>query len=180
MDEYKDSATSLIADVDCTAEGKSLCEKHDVRGYPAIKYGDPSDLQEYNGGRTLADLRKFAEENLGPTCGPDNLDLCDDAMKKLIAKFEKMDVDELDIAIEEGDAKVAGLEAKSKKTVDGLNAQVSSLQGKIEKENKKKDAAVAKITKKSNLKMMKIVAASKKSADDDSGADDEKKKEDEL
>jgi len=180
MEKYKDSTTTLIADVDCTAEGKSLCEKHDVRGYPAIKHGDPADLQEYNGGRTLSDLEKFAEENLGPTCGPDNLDLCDDAMKKMIAKFQKMDVDEVDIAIEEGDAKVAGIEARSKKTVDGLNAQVSSLQGKISKENSKNDAAIAKLTKKSGLKMMKIVAESKKTKDDDFDKDDAEKKEDEL
>jgi hypothetical protein len=166
MDDYKDSKTALIADVDCTAEGKSLCEKHDVRGYPSIKYGDPDDLKEYNGGRTLVDFKKFADENLGPNCGPDNLDLCDDAMKKMIAKFQKMDVDEVDMAIEEGDAKVAGIEAKSKKTVDGLGAQVSGLQDKISKENKKKDAAIAKLTKKSGLKMMKACAASKKAKDD--------------
>merc|ERR1712125_140172 len=94
---YADSKTVVIADVDCTADGKSLCEKHGVSGYPTIKYGEPDDLKDYQGGRTYDDMKKFADENLGPTCGPKNMDLCDDAQKKLIAKFAKMDVDELEM-----------------------------------------------------------------------------------
>merc|ERR1712151_221729 len=76
--EYKGHATTLIADVDCTTGGQSLCEEVGVRGYPTIKYGDPADLQDYNGGRSYDDLKSFADENLGPSCGPANLDLCSD------------------------------------------------------------------------------------------------------
>ena len=36
-DVYEDSKTVVIADVDCTAAGKSLCEKFGVKGYPTIK-----------------------------------------------------------------------------------------------------------------------------------------------
>jgi len=36
-DVYEDSKTVLIGDADCTAAGKSLCEKHGVRGYPTLK-----------------------------------------------------------------------------------------------------------------------------------------------
>merc|ERR1711879_75883 len=64
MDDFKDSTTSLVAYVDCTAGGKDLCDKNGVRGYPTIKYGDPGDLKDYNGGRTYDDLKKFADENL--------------------------------------------------------------------------------------------------------------------
>merc|ERR1719440_2073557 len=95
MDEFKDSPTAVIADVDCTADGQSLCEQHEVQGYPTIKYGDPGDLKDYNGGRSLDDLRKFAQENLGPTCGPENLDLCDEAKKTKIVKFMDMSLDRL-------------------------------------------------------------------------------------
>ena len=35
--EYEGHPTVLIADVDCTAGGKALCEKHGVKGYPTIK-----------------------------------------------------------------------------------------------------------------------------------------------
>merc|ERR1712048_521754 len=64
-------------------EGKDLCETHGVQGFPTIKYDDPADLQDYNGGRDFDSLKKFAEENLGPQCGPTNLDLCDEKKRKL-------------------------------------------------------------------------------------------------
>jgi hypothetical protein len=62
-DKFKDSKTVVIADVDCTASGKSLCDKHGVRGYPTIKYYNPPDEEgeDYKGGRDLAALTKFVE-----------------------------------------------------------------------------------------------------------------------
>merc|ERR1712003_229659 len=96
MDEFKDSPNSLVADIDCTTAGQPLCEKHGVRGYPTIKYGDPSDLKDYDGGRDFDSLKKFAEENLGPQCGPGNMDLCDDATKTKIEAYLKMSVDRME------------------------------------------------------------------------------------
>jgi len=78
--------------VDCTADGKELCEEVGVTGYPTIKYGDPSDkkaLKVYEGGRTLDDLKKFAEENLGPVCAPATMDACDAEEKALLEGFLK-------------------------------------------------------------------------------------------
>eukprot|EP00928_Gymnodinium_smaydae_P029411 TRINITY_DN2215_c3_g1_i1.p1 TRINITY_DN2215_c3_g1~~TRINITY_DN2215_c3_g1_i1.p1 ORF type:complete len:130 (+),score=38.12 TRINITY_DN2215_c3_g1_i1:242-631(+) len=95
MDEFKGSPNALVADVDCTTEGKELCSTHGVRGYPTIKYGDPGDLQDYNGGRSFEDLKKFAEENLGPQCGPTNLDLCAADVKEKIEGYMKMSADRL-------------------------------------------------------------------------------------
>ena len=40
-------------------------------------------VEDYNGGRSYADLQKFAQ-GLGPVCSPANLDLCDDEKKKKI------------------------------------------------------------------------------------------------
>merc|ERR1719456_557879 len=96
MDEFKDHATAVIADVDCTADGQSLCSTHGVRGYPSIKYGDPGDLKDYNGARSFDELKKFASENLGPTCGPEHLDLCDEATKAKVEKFMAMTEDRLE------------------------------------------------------------------------------------
>jgi hypothetical protein len=90
MDDFKGSPTSLVADVDCTTEGKDLCSKHGVSGYPSIKYGDPAELKDYQGGRTYEALKKFAEENLGPTCGPTNLDLCSAEDKEKLEKYMAM------------------------------------------------------------------------------------------
>ena len=64
MDAFKDSNTALVGDVDCTAAGKPLCDSNGVRGFPTIKYGDPADLQDYNGGRDFDALKKFVESTL--------------------------------------------------------------------------------------------------------------------
>merc|ERR1719195_1849582 len=96
MDEFKGSSTALVADVDCTAAGEALCQKNEVQGYPTIKYGDPGDLKDYDGGRSFEDLKKFAEENLGPTCGPTNLDLCPAAKKTKIEDYMKMSAEKLE------------------------------------------------------------------------------------
>jgi len=90
-DEYEDSATVLIADVDCTAAGKPLCEKHGVKGYPTIKTfaaGD-EDGESYEGGRSFDDLKKHAE-SLGPSCSIDNKDLCSADQLPMLEKFAAM------------------------------------------------------------------------------------------
>lgn len=96
MAEFEGSPTSLVADVDCTAAGQKLCEKNGVQGYPTIKHGDPGDLKDYQGGRDFDSLKKFAEENLGPQCGPGSLDLCDDQLKAKFEKYMAMSKDRLD------------------------------------------------------------------------------------
>lgn len=158
---YADSKSVVIADVDCTADGKSLCEKHSVQGYPSLKYGEPESLKAYEGGRDLASLETFAAENLGPTCGPNNLDLCDDTDKKFIAKFKKWDIDELDMSIEEKEEKIKAIDAAGKKIVSGLEKQLQTLQSKIEKEKKKKDETIAKVKKDTGYGYMKAVKASR-------------------
>jgi len=98
MDEFKDSKTALIADVDCTVH-QDLCGTHGVEGYPTIKYGDPNNMEDYQGGRDLEDLQTFAKENLGPSCGPNNLDLCDEEAKKTISDAQALSDADLDAKI---------------------------------------------------------------------------------
>merc|ERR1719197_2309993 len=95
MADYADHPTKLVADVDCTAAGKPLCDANGVRGFPTIKYGDPSDLQAYEGGRDYDALKSFADENLKPTCSPANIDLCDAEKKAEIAKLQAMSAEDL-------------------------------------------------------------------------------------
>lgn len=169
MAEFKDSATALVGDVDCTAGGESLCQDVGVRGYPSIKYGDPNDLQDYKGGRKFEDLQTFAAANLGPQCGPKYLDLCDDAKKAEIAKFSAMSVAELDTFIQDGKAKIEKFEADFKTFVGTLDAQVKEagekkdeimprLREEYAQEIKKKDAAVEEV-KASGMGLAKAVKA---------------------
>jgi len=133
MAEYKGSADRLIADVDCTAGGKSLCESVGVRGYPTIKYGDPNDLQDYKGGRSFADLKKFAE-GLGPQCGPANLDLCDADKKKQITEFQAMSASEREKLISKKEESMKKIEEDFKAFVDGLQKQYSDASAKKDKD----------------------------------------------
>merc|ERR1711998_296220 len=118
----------------------------------------PNNLEDYKGGRTLKDLKKHAEEKLGPSCGPDNLDLCDDEKKATIEKYQKMSVADLDTFIDESTKKMETAEADFKKFVEGLQKQ-------YEEENKKKDETVGEI-KNSGLGFAKAVKASKKSKEE--------------
>lgn len=155
--EYADSKTAGVYDVDCTDAGKDLCETHGVEGFPTIKYGDPSDLQDYEGGRDFDELKKFAKENLKPVCSVVNIDLCDDAKKKQIKEFQSLSSDKLDKLIEE---KIA--EEKAVSTT--FEEEVEKLQKRYEQLEEEKKDKLAKI-KDSGLGLMKAVkaAASSKS-----------------
>jgi len=153
MKVYEDSKTALVADVDCTADGKPLCDTHGVDGFPTIKWGDPSALETYEGGRELADLKKFAKENLKPLCSPSNIDLCDAEKKQQLEKLMAMDDATLDAMIEERIT-------KQKETEQRIESEVEQLRNRYEELEKEKHDTIAKI-KASGLGLMKAVKASK-------------------
>jgi hypothetical protein len=156
MGVYADSTSAVVADVDCTAEGKSLCEEKGVKGYPSVKYGDPSDLQDYQGGRDADSLKKFAEENLKPMCSPNNIELCDDEKKAEITKYQTMPDVDLATAIETEEKKLADAEETFKEEVQGL-------QKKYEELTKAKEATMDAV-KNSGLGLMKSVRAAAEKA----------------
>merc|ERR1712139_364530 len=125
-----------------------LCNEVGVRGYPSIKYGDPSDLQDYNGGRSLDDLKKHAA-TLGPSCSPQNIDLCDDAKKKQIAEFTALSSADREAKIKEQEAAMEKLDKDFTAFVEGLNKQ-------YKEESEKKEKATADI-KNSGLGLLKAV-----------------------
>jgi len=151
MDAFADSKTALVGDVDCTAAGKPLCDSNGVQGFPTIKWGDPSALEDYQGGRDFDALKKFADENLKPMCSPANIDLCDDDKKAEIEKFSSMSADDLDAAIKEKEKENETAESDFKTFVEGLQKQ-------YEEAMKKKDEAIAAV-KASGLGLMKAVKA---------------------
>jgi len=150
MGEFKGHSSILIADVDCTAGGKALCNEVGVRGYPTIKHGDPNDLQDYKGGRSFADLKKFAD-GLGPQCSPANIDLCSDDQKKLIQSFQALSSDEREKSIKEKEAAIEKLESDFKKFVEDLQSKYTAAQ-------KKKDDDAAEL-RSGGLGLLKAVHA---------------------
>eukprot|EP00586_Coscinodiscus_wailesii_P003453 CAMPEP_0172485374 /NCGR_PEP_ID=MMETSP1066-20121228/13431_1 /TAXON_ID=671091 /ORGANISM="Coscinodiscus wailesii, Strain CCMP2513" /LENGTH=217 /DNA_ID=CAMNT_0013250627 /DNA_START=44 /DNA_END=697 /DNA_ORIENTATION=+ len=160
MDAFSGSATQLIADVDCTADGKPLCETNGVKGFPTLKYGDPSDLKDYEGGRDLDSLKKFAEENLKPMCSPSNSDLCDEEKKAEIETFLNMPLDDLN-------AKIATEEKKIAEAETTFETELQKLQDAYQKLMTDKDETIAEV-KASGLGLMKscLAAKSKKGSDE--------------
>ena len=156
MDAFADSDSALIADVDCTADGKPLCDANGVRGYPTIKWGDPAALEDYKGGRDFDSLKKFADENLKPMCSPSNLDLCDDEKKAEIEKFMAMSMDDLDKSIAESEKLMEDAE-------EAFKTGVSELQEAYQKLMTKKEETLEEI-KNAGLGMMKAVKIAKAKA----------------
>jgi len=166
--EYDSNSDIAIVDVDCTSEkSKELCSKYGVRGYPTIKYftGSTDPLgDKYEGGRSLDDLKKFVSENLGPSCGPDNLDLCSDDQKAEIEKFTAMSEDELSALEKEKSNLVDDAEKNFKKEVEKLQKTYESLM-------EDKDAIIA--AAQPDLRTIRsVMAANAKAAEKEDGKDE--------
>mmetsp|Transcript_3375 Transcript_3375/g.4945 ORF Transcript_3375/g.4945 Transcript_3375/m.4945 type:complete len:171 (-) Transcript_3375:58-570(-) len=149
--DWSDDKVGLIAEIDCTAEGKPLCDANGIRGFPTLKYGDPTSLDDYQGGRDFDSLASFAKKNLIPVCSVNNIDLCDDEKKALIGKYQGMSAEELDAAIEGEETKLADAEELFKN-------EVQKLQEAYQKLSTDKDNTIAEV-KGSGLGMMKSVKA---------------------
>lgn len=121
----------LIADVDCTAAGESLCGKHGVRGYPTIKVfkknGNPKG-EDYQGPREYGGLKKFVEANLaGPECSLEDKEGCSPEERKILEESEAMSVGErrekikaLETEVKEKKKQAKALEAEAKKLAGTL------------------------------------------------------------
>lgn len=138
MKKYADSDVALVADVDCTASGKSLCSDVGVRGYPTIKYGNPAEtLQDYNGGRDFSSLDSFAS-SLKKPCTVTMLHLCDEETKQRVTEWQKLAPEDLDALIKEKEDKIEAADRAQKEGVEKLQARYQEL----EEEKKKKIDAV--------------------------------------
>lgn len=155
-DEWSESNESLVAEVDCTAKGKPLCNSYDIKGFPSIKYGSPTSLEDYQGGRTYGDLAEFARENLKPMCSPSKLDLCNNEKRAEIEKL--MDMPEVDLA-----SAISDEEKNIKEAEDIFNTEVQKLQDAYKRLQEKKEAAEKSVAE-AGLGLMKAVMAIKTKA----------------
>lgn len=151
MEKYEGSTTSVVADVDCTGAGDQLCKTVKVDGYPTIKWGDPEEMQDHDGGRSFEELEAFAEEHLKPLCSPTNLDLCEPKPRKVLEKYLKMSDAKLD-------KEIAKKEAESEAAEDYFVEEVSRLKDKYEQFEKIK-ADKQGVIQASGLAVMKEVKA---------------------
>jgi len=146
----------LVGDVDCTAAGKPLCDANGVKGFPTIKWGDPSkELSTYEGGRDGDALKAFAA-GLKPLCSPANVELCPDAVKARIAAISALPAAKLAADVEKW-------EAFQREAEEGFAAKVAGLEAQYEAQAQARDdvldAALA-----AGLKTMRAVLGQKKVA----------------
>jgi len=154
---YKDSSTVVIADVDCTAAGKPLCDKYGVRGYPTIKYFNPPDEEgeDYKGGRDLPALKKFVDTELGPGCSVDAKENCSPEQLTDLEKYIAMDA-------KERETKLTEMKDALKKAEDDHNDLLKNLQEQF----KNSQDALEKLKEDSapTIKMLKAASPTAKPA----------------
>lgn len=118
-EEFKNSESVLIGEVDCAGIGKSLCTSLLINGYPSFRYGEPTSLKEYEGKRDAESLKTIAR-GLKVECGAHNLELCTPQQKKKLNDFIDMPLEDLDAAIKEKDSKVTQYEKEYQELVQKL------------------------------------------------------------
>jgi len=157
---YEDSKKVVIADVDCTAGGKPLCDKYGVRGYPTIKFFNPPDEEgeDYKGGRDLAALKKFVESDLGPGCSVDAKENCSEQQLKDLEQYVSMDPTERE-------TKMTTMKEALKKAEDDHNELLKTLQAQF----KESQDGLEKLKEESApvIKMLKAATPSGKAAGKD-------------
>ena len=159
MEEYADNADQLVAEFSCVGEySKTHCDTLVFSDSVTFKWGDASDLQDYQGGRDYNAFKAFVEENLKPMCSPKKIDLCDDN-KAEISKYQGMSAADLDAAITAEETKLEDAESEFK-------AAVQQLQDKYQALNTEKDDTLAAV-KASGLGLMKAVKGAASAGSDE-------------
>ena len=154
MTDYENSESILVADVDCIGDGKDLCSKVGVNGFPTIKYGDPENLEDYKGGRDADSLNKFASE-LKPSCDFLSMENCDKDQISTINDFKEKTEDELQQMIDDEEKERTDAETLFKSEVEKLQAQYKQL-------SSDKDSTLADTAEKYNVAMARGVLNQKK------------------
>lgn len=155
-EEFKDSKTVVIADVDCTAEGEPLCSRFQVEGFPTLKSFSPPDTdgEDYEGGRELDELRAHAA-SLGPGCSLSAKELCSAEDLAALEVLVVQPAAELQAEIVAIKAQLAASNEAHEELVKALRAQFDA-----------SEQALKALEKKSGARL-KLLRAAGGSCDDD-------------
>jgi len=154
-DAFDSNDAVVIADVDCTVE-KDLCSRFGVKGYPTLKYFTTStgaDGDAYEGGRDFDALKSFADDNLGPSCGPSSRDLC------TAEELEKYDA-VIALGAEAIAAEIKELKESNEKAETHFKDELQKLQDAYKQLQDDKDKAIADNAPR--LRILQSVAAAQK------------------
>jgi thioredoxin-like negative regulator of GroEL len=121
--EYADSSVVVIGDVDCTVH-QDLCGEHGVKGYPTIKVFMGGEPDDYKGGRSLKDLKKYTEDNLmEAACDSNHKDSCSPEQLKELEAAMAMPEEERTTKLAEIKAEIKATEKKHEDLLETLQAQ---------------------------------------------------------
>jgi len=131
-DEFAGSKSVVIGDVDCTVH-QDLCSKHDVKGYPTIKYWKDGEAQDYSGGRDFDSLSKHVKDNLAQQCAIADQEPCSEREVDFITKMKDLAKDKL----EEQLKRLQGMSASKLKAdlKQWINQRISILKQLLESHN---------------------------------------------
>ena len=148
--EFQDSETLMVDECDCTGACKDLCSEVGVNGYPTIKYGDPTMLEDYKGNRDLDSLR-FHAKTIKMTCSPSRREECSEEEKDKMDALLQMDKADLAQLVMEKEGEIAAVEEEFKTSVAALQETYSNLM-------KVKEEKISAVNQ-SGLKLYKMVLA---------------------
>ena len=133
-EDYAGSKKVLIADVDCTGSGETLCETFDIEGFPTIKYFNPPhyEAEDFDGGRDLASLRKFALAELKPTCSPSSREHCSKAELKELVATEALPADARQKELVEIYDRLGDLAKQNEADLEALQGRYDAMMAKFE------------------------------------------------
>jgi hypothetical protein len=117
--------------VDCGRAGKLLCSEVGISNYPTIKYGDPDNLEEYDGALDFDALAVFARESLR-RCGPSSIELCDKEQRALLDKFAQLSQEELDTQIGEKLDLLGSMDKALSEEMEEIGTRFQEASGKTE------------------------------------------------
>ncbi|KAL7538349.1 hypothetical protein ACHAWF_006057 [Thalassiosira exigua] len=135
--------------------GGAICEEHDVEAFPTLLWGEPSDLQTYEGKLDCDTLREFAREHLKPQCSPANIHLCDEDTKARIERYRSLGREALEFQVEVTEKEIKGVKMMFEKKRRKLEEMMEDLE-------MEKDEDIAEI-KAGGLGLMKGVLLSMES-----------------
>jgi protein disulfide-isomerase A6 len=144
----------------CRAAATPVCETFGVRGYPTIKNFTPpaAAAEDYKGGRSLADLKKFAKNELGPGCSVDSIENCTPEQKTELEKYTAMSEEERATKLEKAKEELKTAEDAHNELLKQLQSTYKDSQDKLEK--LKEDTAPV-------IKMLKAATSTKKAGGKD-------------
>merc|ERR550532_3009594 len=110
-----------MVEVDCSGDGKSLCEEHGIESWPTIQWGLPDDLEDCFAKRKFEDLKIWFDKYFKPVCMPTNVAACSEKEKAQLERIQAMPYNELK-------EKIAYKEAKIQEAIDEFEKSVQGLQ----------------------------------------------------